>query len=355
MNIKPILEWNIIGKSKTLLSISLITILLSFAIIGIRGFNLGIDFSGGLLMKANFEEELEITSLRDSLASLGYEGAVIQIDQRNPKHVMIRISEDIKPELLLETLENDIGIIDRDSLSIERIGPVIGAELRRNAFLTIIFALIMILIYTAIRFKPKHGIAAVYALIHDVSLSLGVLSLFQIQLNTPTVAALLTIIAYSLQDSIVILDRLRENLKFFRDKMSFADLANKSVTESWTRSFFTSISTLTAVTILTVFTGAILRDFTTILLVGLFAGTFSSIYIVIPSLVKIEGKKDQVMRWDEVGRKQLIEGDTSKKKASKDKKNGNGIKAVSQVNEESAKPSATTAKKKRKGTSTRRR
>ncbi len=353
MNIKPILEWNIIGKSKKLLTVSLITILLSITIIGIRGFNLGVDFSGGLLMKAYFEEELEITSLRDSLAGIGFEGAMIQIDQRDPTHVMIRISEDVKPELLLETLETDIGAIDRESLSIERIGPVIGAELRRNALLTIVFALIIILLYTAIRFKPKHGIAAVYALIHDISLSLGIVSLFQIQLNTPTVAALLTITAYSLQDSIVILDRLRENLKFFRDKMSFADLANKSVTESWTRSFFTSISTLTAVTILTVFTGAVLRDFTTILLAGLFAGTFSSIYIVIPLLVKIEGKKDQVMRWDELGRQQLVEGVVSKRKSQKEKKSDNGVKQTpNEVNQEAQTASR---KKKKKGSSSRRR
>jgi preprotein translocase subunit SecF len=308
MNIKPILEWNIIGKSKKLLFSALTFFVISVIIISIRGFNLGIDFTGGLLMKANFEKEVTVAEIRASLGTLGYENATIQLDQKNKKYAMIRISENVDTELLLSTLETEIGPIAKDSMSIDKIGPVIGGELRRNALLTVLFALLMILIYTAIRFKPKHGFAAVVALIHDISISLGILSLFQIQLNTPTVAALLTITAYSLQDSIVILDRLRENLKYFKDKMSFADLANKSIAESWTRSFFTSITTITAVVILTIYTGAALRDFTSILLVGLFAGTFSSIYIVVPFLVMIEHKKERIMKWDEKGRDQLISG-----------------------------------------------
>ncbi len=314
MNMKPILEWNIIGKSKMLLTVALVGIIVSLSIVAIRGFNLGIDFTGGLLMKANFEQELDEAKIRTSLSEIGYGNSIIQIDQKNRKHVMIRISEDVDTEVLLNQLEKDIGVMNQESISIERIGPVIGGELRRNAILTMLFALLMILIYTAIRFKPKHGIAAVFALIHDLSVSLGVLSLFQIQLNTPTVAALLTITAYSLQDSIVILDRLRENMKYFRDKLSFADLANKSITESWTRSFFTSITTITAVAVLTYFTGVVLRDFTTILLIGLFAGTFSSIYIVVPFLVMIEPKKERLMKWDEKGRDQLINANTNGKK-----------------------------------------
>jgi preprotein translocase subunit SecF len=319
MSMKPILEWNIIGKSKKLLIVAIISILVSISIIAVRGFNLGIDFTGGLLMKATFEIEVDVSSLRESLSNIGHGNAVIQIDQRNKKHAMIRISEDVDTEVLLSTLETDIGLINKESISIEKIGPTIGGELRRNALLTVIFALFLFLIYTAIRFKPKHGVAAIFALIHDLSISLGVLSLFQIQLNTPTVAALLTITAYSLQDSIVILDRLRENLKYFRDKMSFADLANRSITESWTRSFFTSLSTITAVAILTIYTGVVLRDFTTILLVGLFAGTFSSIYIVVPFLVSIEHKKERIMKWDEKGRQELVYGNgksTSNQKAA---------------------------------------
>jgi preprotein translocase subunit SecF len=309
MNIKPILQWNIIGKSKFLLTLALSLAIISIIMIPARGgLNLGIDFTGGLLMKANFEKEVTVAEIRASLAKIGFESATIQLDQKNKKYAMIRISENVDTELLLSTLETEIGPIVKDSMSVEKIGPVIGGELRRNALLTVLFALLMILIYTAIRFKPKHGVAAVVALVHDISVCLGVLALFRIQLNTPTIAALLAITAYSLQDSIVILDRLRENLKYFKDKMSFADLANKSVTESWTRSFFTSITTISAVVILTIYTGAALRDFTTILLVGLFAGTFSSIYIVVPFLVTIEHKKERIMKWDEKGRDQLISG-----------------------------------------------
>lgn len=331
MNIKPILEWNIIGKSKLLLTLALSSIIISMILIPARGgLNLGIDFTGGLLMKASFEKEVSVAEIRASLGTLGYDGAIIQLDQKNKKYAMIRISENVDTEVLLATLEKDIGPIVKDSMSVEKIGPVIGGELRRNAVLTVLFALLMILIYTAIRFKPKHGLAAVLALVHDISVCLGVLALFRIQLNTPTIAALLAITAYSLQDSIVILDRLRENMKYFRDKMSFADLANKSVTESWTRSFFTSATTITAVIFLTIYTGAALRDFTTILLVGLFAGTFSSIYIVVPLLVMFEHKKERVMKWDEKGRSQLVGGNgKTKTQATEPMKDSNTEKTPS--------------------------
>lgn len=336
MNIKPILQWNIIGKSKILLTFALSMAIISIIMIPARGgLNLGIDFTGGLLMKANFEKEVTVAEIRASLAKIGFESAIIQLDQKNKKYAMIRISENVDTEVLLSTLETEIGPIVKDSMSVEKIGPVIGGELRRNALLTVLFALLMILIYTAIRFKPKHGVAAVVALVHDISVCLGVLALFRIQLNTPTIAALLAITAYSLQDSIVILDRLRENLKYFKDKMSFADLANKSVTESWTRSFFTSITTITAVVILTIYTGASLRDFTTILLVGLFAGTFSSIYIVVPFLVMIEHKKERIMKWDEKGRDQLMGG------------NGKAKAQVFESNKNIPSDKATTPKKKK--------
>lgn len=331
MNIKPILEWNIIGKSKFLLTFALSMIIVSISVIALRGgLNLGIDFTGGLLMKASFEKEVTVAEIRASLGKIGLDGAIIQLDQKNKKYAMIRIADNVDTEILLTTLETDIGPIVKDSMSVEKIGPVIGGELRRNALLTVLFALLMILIYTAIRFKPKHGVAAVLALIHDISVCLGALALFNIELNTPTIAALLAITAYSLQDSIVILDRLRENLKYFRDKMSFADLANKSVTESWTRSFFTSITTITAVIFLTIYTGASLRDFTTILLVGLFAGTFSSIYVVVPLLVMIEHKKERVMKWDEKGRAQLVGGKgNGKTQAAETTKNTNTEKTPS--------------------------
>jgi len=324
MNIRPILEWNIIGKSKMLLGISVTLVILSILAMIVNvvnpklksPFNFGVDFTGGVVMNLDFDKEVEVNTVRSVLAKFGQGGATIQRDQKDKKHIMIRLPNIEKRDEIIPALEKEIGKISRDTMSVDTIGPVVGAELRRNAILTMSLALLIILIYTAFRFQWKHGLAAVLALIHDVGISLGVLALFQIQLNVPTVAAILSIIAYSLQDSIVILDRLRENIKYRKGTETFAELANRSVTESWTRSFNTSFTTLIGVAVLTIFVGASLRDFTTVLLVGLLAGTYSSIYIVVPLVLLWEKKEEHSIRAEYV----LHQGDEEKRSKIVDSK-----------------------------------
>jgi preprotein translocase subunit SecF len=304
MKIKPILEWNIIGHSKLLLSISATLVVLSicFMLINVfttpthSPFNFGVDFTGGVVMNLDFDKTADEAAIRSTLGKFNEGGATIQRDKKDLKHIMIRLSDTANKDQIIAALEKNIGKINRDTMSVDTIGPVVGAELRRNALLTMSLALLIILIYTAFRFQWKHGLAAVLALIHDVGVSLGALALFKIQLNVPTVAAVLSIIAYSLQDSIVILDRLRENIKYRKGNETFGELANRSVTESWTRSFNTSFTTVIGVAVLTIFVGASLRDFTTVLLVGLVAGTYSSIYIVVPLVLLWEKKEQQSIR-----------------------------------------------------------
>ena len=303
MNIRPILEWNIIGKSKGFLSISGIMVLISLLIMLFNTFfspmksplNFGIDFTGGVLMSLDFEKEVQESKIREVLSTFNQANATIQLDQRNKKHAMIRLSDVTNKDEIVNTLEKELGTINKDTQSIEVIGPVIGAELRKNAILTISLALLLILIYIAFRFHWKHGLAGILALLHDTIIALGVVSLFRIQINTPAVAAILSIVAYSLQDTIVILDRLRENIKYRKSNQTFAQIANKSVTESWTRSFNTSFTTVLGITALTIFAGASLLDFCIILLVGMLVGTYSSIYIVVPMVVLWEKKEEQSM------------------------------------------------------------
>lgn len=302
MNIRPIREWNIVGHSKLLLGISGTIVILCILVMLFNVFtihtplNFGVDFTGGVVMNLDFDKAVEVKTVRTVLEKFNQGSATIQRDQKDTKHMMIRLPDTKNKDEIIAAFEKDISKINREKMSIETIGPVIGAELRRNAILTVTLALLLILIYTAFRFQWKHGLAAVLALIHDVGISLGALALFRIQLNTPTVAAVLSIIAYSLQDSIVILDRLRENTKYRKGNETFAELANRSVTESWTRSFNTSFTTVIGVAVLTIFVGASLRDFTTVLLVGLVAGTYSSIYIVIPLVLLWEKKEQQTIR-----------------------------------------------------------
>ncbi|MDD4757235.1 MAG: protein translocase subunit SecF, partial [Prolixibacteraceae bacterium] len=303
----PIKKWNIIGQRKTTLLISLILFLVSVSIMSVRTmtngspFNLGVDFTGGVVINVDFvtEEPPSVKMIRDVLATHNQERATIQQDKLNPKHFMIRMKEITNEEqdVIIDSLEETIGQINDDSKQIDFIGPTIGSELRRNAFLTMGLALLLILLYVAIRFRFKDGVAAIIALAHDISISLGVMSLLWIQLNTSSIAAILSITAYSLQDSIVILDRVRENLKYYRDKMTFAEIANMSITTTWIRSFNTSATTLIGVIVLAVFMGSALRDFSTILLVGLIAGTYSSLYIVVPLLVGwLKGDDDKELR-----------------------------------------------------------
>ncbi len=288
-------QWNIIGKRKPALYSALIIFIVSVIIMGIRystngsPFNLGVDFTGGVVMNIDFitEEPPTVKMIRDVMATHNQERAIIQQDKLNPQHFMIRMKDitNEQRDAIFQSLEESIGQVNDDTRQIDFIGPTIGSELRRNAFLTLGLALLFILLYVAIRFRFKDGVAAIIALAHDLGITLGIMSLLWIQFNTASIAALLSITAYSLQDSIVILDRVRENLKYYRDRMTFAEIANMSVTTTWIRSFNTSVTTLIGVIVLAVFMGSALRDFSTILLVGLLAGTFSSLYIVVPILV----------------------------------------------------------------------
>jgi len=303
MKIRPILEWNIIGKSRTFISISGILVLASLLIMLFNTFfspmksplNFGIDFTGGVLMNLDFDKEVEESKIREVLAKFDQGNATIQLDQRNKKHAMIRLADVTNKDEIITALGTDVGKIVPETQSIEVIGPVIGSELRKNAILTISLALLLILIYIAFRFHWKHGLAAILALLHDTLVALGVVALFRIQINTPAVAAVLSIVAYSLQDTIVILDRLRENIKYRKGNQTFAQIANKSVTETWTRSFNTSMTTVLGIAALTIFSGASLLDFCIILLVGMLVGTYSSIYIVVPLVVSWEKKEEQLM------------------------------------------------------------
>jgi len=262
MQIRPIREWNIVGRSKLWFTISII--LISIGIIALifnqvtmkQPLNFGIDFTGGVMMRLDFEKEANVAEIREILSKYGQGNATIQLDQKDKSIAVIRMmalkdSED--SDKIIADLEGKFGKVNRETLSVDIIGPTVGAELRRNAILTMSIALLLILIYIALRFKPKFAAATVLALIHDILVTIGVLAITRVQLNFPSIAALLSVTAYSVQDSIVILDRLRENLKFKKEKQTFAEIANKSVVETWTRSFNTSFTTVIGVAVLAFF------------------------------------------------------------------------------------------------------
>ncbi len=254
--------------------------------------NYGVDFTGGSLVQVRFEEPLAAAELRSALGgatappitSIGNEGDEFVI--RAP------LAEDREVEAVAQEMRGRIQDAfpgrDFEVMRTELVGPKIGAELQQKAALAILFSFALTLVYLAIRFEFRFGVAAVIATVHDSLVTLGFLALFRVEIALPTVAAILTIIGYSLNDTIVVFDRVRENLnaKGGRREDPVA-LVNRSINETLPRTVLTSGTTLGVLLALLVFGGAVIRDFTTVLILGVLVGTYSSIFVASPALLEI--------------------------------------------------------------------
>lgn len=265
------------------LGLALLVTALSAGVVATRGVNPGIDFTGGTLLERGFPEAVPPAELRQllqspELAALGAGKAVIQ-PLEDPRHVLLRLPE-LGPE---EIGRLDTALTERYGQVEERrtevVGPVIGAELIRRALLALGLGLGAVLVYITVRFEFRFAVAAVVALVHDVLLSLAAVSLAGFEVNTPFVAAILTVVGYSLNDTIIVFDRIRENLRTRQGKEEVAALANRSILETLPRSVNTSLTTLLTLVALYLFGGVTLRDLVLTLMVGIAAGTYSSIFI----------------------------------------------------------------------------
>ncbi len=272
-------------------------------------FNWGLDFTGGTIMditfKDNFKDNGEpmsdekvIAKVRSIFASNGVPINTLQV-QRNvadaasgkswSNAILVRTQEasEAKREAVVEDLskKENFGEINKDKFSIDTIGPVVGEELKTKMITALLYALALIFIYISIRFQPRAAVTAVLCLIHDALLVFGILALSNVEINSPAVAALLALIAYDVQDTVVVMDRVRENSKFYSGRMTYAKMVNDSITETYMRSFNTSVTTLIGIVVLMILGGKAILDFTLIFFFGLLAGTWSSIYIAAPLLV----------------------------------------------------------------------
>jgi preprotein translocase subunit SecF len=285
-------QWNIIGKTKLWFSISITIIiigLVSMVVNQVRfgsPLNLGIDFKGGTVVSVTCAEKPDTSKVSNILSGLGYKDAIIQEAQGNKITIKLNASM-ISPDDLnkiIDSISKNVSNVDANQTSITSIAPVIGSELEKSGAIALGLALLFILFYISIRFQFEYALATVIALFHDILVTLGILSLFRVELNAPFIGAFLAIITYSAEDTVVVMDRIREKLKF-RAKESFRDLVNRSITEVWVRSMNTSITTFFSSFALVLFGGPTLRDFSMTLLFGLTSGTYSSIYIASPLLV----------------------------------------------------------------------
>ncbi len=274
-------------KSKTSMLISLVVVVLSLAILSLRGLNYGVDFAGGTLIQVKYEGDAPINTMREQLKS-------------NPLFTSAQISEFgssqeviVRLKTSSESVSTDIGDEARIALKgtgnfeirrVDIVGPKVGNELREKGIMAMLLAILGIMIYVAFRFEWRFAVASVVALIHDVSIAMGMISLFQIDVNLDVLAALLTLLGYSLNDTIIVFDRIREGVTGSKSNI-LREVINESVTRTLSRTTLTSLTTFFVVLTLFAFGGEIIHAFAFTLLVGVIVGTYSSIFVASPILL----------------------------------------------------------------------
>ncbi len=275
---------NFMDRRRIAFIISGTLVLLSLILLSVRGLNLGIDFKGGTVFQFTLAKSAQVSDVRSVLSRFGLGNSVIQ-KASDGSFVVKAKSLGRETQLkIFNALKKKFGGIN--ILRIESVGPVIGKELRRQAFIALILALGGILIYITLRFKFDFAVVSVLALIHDSLIVLGAYSLLWKEINLPFIAAILTIVGYSLNDTIVVLDRVRENLRAASRKFDYKTLINMSINQTLSRTINTSLTTLLPVLTLYLFGGEVLSNFALALLLGIIVGTYSSIYVAGALLVE---------------------------------------------------------------------
>jgi preprotein translocase subunit SecF len=251
-----------------------------------RGPRYGVDFTGGTLIQVEFAEATSVGDLRSAMSGSEAENAQIQqFGSSNDYLIRTAAFEGVVVEVQ-QLLRQTYGP-DGFSVSADAVGPKVGSELQRKAAIAILMSFALTLVYLAFRFEWRFGVAAIIATFHDITLTFGLISLLNVEITLATVAAILTILGYSLNDTIVVFDRIRENLKK-RRKDAYLDILNSSINETLPRTVLTSGTTLATLLALFVLGGAVVRPFALVLILGVMIGTYSSIFVASPALLEIE-------------------------------------------------------------------
>lgn len=282
-----------IGKRNIALVFSLVLIAIGIVSVVLQnGLNYGIDFAGGTLVQIKFAKSVATDDVRKAITDerLGT-FTIQQIGPKDNNEFIIRLPKPVEKEveetpavIVAQDLEEAFGKDNFDIRRAESVGPTMGAELKRSAVGSIIGALVMILLYITFRFELRFAVSAIAALIHDVLITIGAFSVGGREFSLPVVAALLTIVGYSLNDTIVVFDRIRENQRLLH-REKFTDVINKSINQTLSRTLLTSLTTFIVVLCLFIFGGEVINDFAFALLVGIIVGTYSSIFVASPVLV----------------------------------------------------------------------
>ena len=296
MSMKKI-QFNFMGMRKVTSIVSALLIIFSVFTLSYQGLNLGIDFTGGTLVEVGYPEAVNLDKLRQSFSDSEFNDVAIQYFG-SAKEILIRIppqqglnSADVSNKLLDLLSSNNFSAEMR---RVEFVGPQVGEELREDGGLAMLYALLCIMVYIAFRFQMRFSVGAVSALIHDVIITLGFFSITRFNFDLTILAALLAVIGYSLNDTIVVFDRVRENFRKIRDKTP-VEVFNISLNQTLSRTLMTSFTTLLVLTALFLLGGEIIHGFSVALIFGVLIGTYSSIYIASPVTLMLGIKKEDLM------------------------------------------------------------
>jgi len=296
--IRPDTHLDFIGNRKIAMAVSGLLLLISVGLLATKGLNFGIDFTGGTLVEVQFAQAPKIGDVRNSLTPAGYGQAIIQ-EFGSPQEILIRVqtlnsdNSAAVSTAILDALSKGFGADAVQMRRVEFVGPQVGDELTRAGIMAVLIAMLAILVYVTVRFELRFALGADAALLHDVTMVLGLFALTGKEFTLPVVAALLTVIGYSLNDTIVVFDRIRENLAANRKKKRPDDeslVVNASINQTLGRTLMTSLTTLLVVLALFLLGGEVIHDFAFALIAGIVIGTYSSIYIASPVMMALQGK-----------------------------------------------------------------
>jgi len=301
---KETTTFDFMSKRKIAVVFSAILILISIGSLATRSLNFGLDFTGGTLIELGYSHPADLTVIRSTLESSGFPEAVTQ-HFGTSKDILVRIApkEGKSNADISSTVMAALRGVEEGEVTMRRVefvGPQVGDELTNDGGLAMIYALICILIYVGFRFEYRFAIGSVVALIHDVVITLGVFSLFQFDFDLTVLAAILAVIGYSLNDTIVVFDRIRENFRKMR-KGSSVDIVNASLNQTLSRTVMTSFTTLLVLIALFVVGGELIRGFAIALIIGVVVGTYSSIYVASASALSLGISKEDLMPVEKEG------------------------------------------------------
>jgi preprotein translocase subunit SecF len=295
---KNVTSFDFMGKRKVAMIASTLVILISLVSTFTQGLKLGIDFTGGTLIEVGYKQAAELETIRSALAGAGFNDSTVQHFGTN-RDVLIRLApqeEKSSAELSNQviTLLNAGQAEPVDLRRVEFVGPQVGEELTNDGGLAMLYALIFILIYVGFRFEYRFALGSILALVHDVIITVGMFSIFQVEFDLPVLAAILAVIGYSLNDTIVVYDRIRENFRKMR-KGSATEIINASLNQTLHRTIITSLTTALVLLALFLFGGEIIHGFALALLIGVGVGTYSSMYVASASVLMLGISKADLM------------------------------------------------------------